>query len=42
MLYWAERGEARPSRWPQLLVCLSYAEKTLQSYDFSTQGWGTD
>ena len=30
--YWQDRP--RPSRWPRLLVCLSYAEKTLEYYDF--------
>ena len=31
--YWSE--QAKPSRWPKLLVCLSYAEKILEYYDFS-------
>ena len=32
--YWAD--QAKPSRWPKLLVCLSYAEKILEYYDFSS------
>ena len=31
--YWAD--QPKPSRWPKLLVCLSYAEKSLEYYDFS-------
>ena len=32
--YWVD--QAKPSRWPKLMVCLSYAEKILEYYDFTT------
>ena len=35
--YWVSRN--KPSRWPKLMVCLSYAEKILQSYDFVSGDW---
>ena len=34
LTYWAD--QAKPSRWPKLLVCLSYAEKILEYYDLTT------
>ena len=36
--YWQSQP-CKPSRWPQLLVCLSYAEKILQCLDFVTGTW---
>ena len=33
LTYWSH--QTKPSRWPKLLVCLSYAEKSLEYYDFS-------
>ena len=35
--YW--RFQCKPTRWPKLIVCLSYAEKILQYYDFITGDW---
>ena len=36
--YWQSQP-GKPSRWPQLLICLSYAEKILQCYDFTSGTW---
>ena len=35
--YWDT--EPKPGRWPQILVALSYAEKTLEFYDFVEEKW---
>jgi len=35
--YWREHK--KPSRWPKLLVALSYAEKLLEYYDFEEETW---
>ena len=35
--YWD--SESKPGRWPQILVALSYAEKTLEYYDFVEEKW---
>ena len=35
--YW--ETQTKPGRWPQILVALSYAEKTLEYYDFEKEKW---
>ena len=35
--YWAT--QTKPGRWPKILVALSYAEKTLEYYDFQEKKW---
>ena len=31
--------QRKPSRWPQMLAALSYAEKLVECYDFETGDW---
>ena len=35
--YW--KKHKKPSRWPKLLAVLSYAEKTIEFYDFQKDHW---
>ncbi len=33
------KGKKKPSRWPKMLTCLSYADKPVECFDFEESRW---